>query len=56
MKAKARILLIDDNLTNLDMFQRFLEDEDFHVTAIDHAPGALELLKKSHLTLFCLTT
>jgi len=46
MKHKNNILVVDDSGTNLFLLERLLEDEGYHVVAMDNAREALNYLQK----------
>ena len=46
MKQKNNILVVDDSGTNLFLLERLLEDEGYHVIAMDNAREALDYLQK----------
>ncbi|MFV1996903.1 MAG: PleD family two-component system response regulator [Acidiferrobacterales bacterium] len=49
-----RLLIVDDNAMNRDMLARRLEREGYHITTVDGARRALELMDQEHFDLVLL--
>lgn len=52
--AKARILVVDDEVTVRDLLKRTLEEEGHKVECVDNAADALELVQKKRYSLILL--